>query len=106
MANLFLELPVILWTTWTFVLGACVGSLLNVCIARLPQEKSILWPSSRCGFCLRPIRWFDNIPLVSYWLLRGRCRHCGARIALREYKRMDGKNLEHPRCGGGRPNPC
>ena len=44
-----LKLPEILWTAWTFILGASIGSLLNVCIARLPLEKSILWPSSRCG---------------------------------------------------------
>ena len=61
MANLVFNLPVILWVAWTFILGAAVGSLLNVCVARLPLEKSILWPSSRCGNCLRPIRWFDNI---------------------------------------------
>jgi leader peptidase (prepilin peptidase)/N-methyltransferase len=85
MLNFAIQLPVILWTAWTFVLGACVGSLLNVCIARLPMEKSILWPSSRCGSCYRPIRWFDNIPLISYWALRGRCRHCGARFSIRYF---------------------
>jgi leader peptidase (prepilin peptidase)/N-methyltransferase len=86
MANfVFFNLPVILWTGWTFILGASVGSLLNVCIARLPLEKSILWPSSRCGNCFRPIRWFDNIPLISYWVLRGRCRNCGARFSIRYF---------------------
>src|SRR5436190_851597 len=64
-----------------FVLGAIVGSLLNVCIHRLPLEKSILWPGSRCSHCLQAIRWYDNIPLVSYLLLRGRCRDCGGRIS-------------------------
>jgi leader peptidase (prepilin peptidase) / N-methyltransferase len=85
MANLAFNLPVILWTVWTFILGAGVGSFLNVCIARLPLEKSVLWPSSRCGHCLLPIRWFDNIPLVSYWLLRGRCRNCGQRFSPRYF---------------------
>src|SRR5262249_47421956 len=69
----------------TFILGAVVGSFLNVCIYRMPLEKSILWPSSRCGHCLRPIRWYDNIPLISYWILRGRCRVCGASYSIRYF---------------------
>ena len=60
-----------------FVLGTIVGSLLNVCIHRLPLEKSIIWPGSRCSHCLQAIRWYDNVPLLSYVLLRGRCRTCG-----------------------------
>jgi leader peptidase (prepilin peptidase) / N-methyltransferase len=68
-----------------FVLGAAVGSFLNVCIYRLPLEKSILWPGSRCGHCLQPIRWYDNIPLVSYWLLVGRCRVCGTKFSARYF---------------------
>jgi leader peptidase (prepilin peptidase) / N-methyltransferase len=85
MVNLGVLLPVILWTVWTFMLGAAVGSLLNVCIARLPLEKSILWPPSHCGSCFRPIRWYDNIPLISYWVLRGRCRNCGASFSIRYF---------------------
>lgn len=69
-----------------FVMGAIVGSFLNVCIARLPQEKSLLWPNgSRCGHCFQPVRWYDNIPLVSYWVLRGRCRSCGAAFSSRYF---------------------
>jgi leader peptidase (prepilin peptidase)/N-methyltransferase len=68
-----------------FVLGALIGSFLNVCIYRLPLEKSIIWPGSRCGHCYQPIRWYDNIPLVSYWLLRGRCRTCGAPFPTRYF---------------------
>jgi leader peptidase (prepilin peptidase)/N-methyltransferase len=69
-----------------FLLGAAVGSFLNVCIYRLPMEKSIVWPmESRCGSCLQPIRWWDNIPLISYWLLRGRCRACGQRFSIRYF---------------------
>jgi leader peptidase (prepilin peptidase)/N-methyltransferase len=83
--GIFLHLPMILWVVWTFILGSAVGSLLNVCIARLPLEKSILWPMSRCGSCLQPIRWYDNIPLVSYWVLRGRCRSCGAPFSVRYF---------------------
>jgi leader peptidase (prepilin peptidase) / N-methyltransferase len=68
-----------------FVLGTIVGSLLNVCIHRLPLEKSIIWPGSRCGHCLQAIRWYDNIPLLSYLLLRGRCRACGTRYSPRYF---------------------
>jgi leader peptidase (prepilin peptidase)/N-methyltransferase len=65
-----------------FVMGAVVGSFLNVAIARLPLEKSLLWPSSRCGRCLQPIRWYDNLPLLSYLWLRGRCRSCGQTYSM------------------------
>jgi len=66
-----------------FVVGLIVGSFLNVCIHRLPQSMSIVRPGSRCPQCGRPIRPRDNIPLVSYLLLRGRCRDCGGRIPWR-----------------------
>jgi leader peptidase (prepilin peptidase)/N-methyltransferase len=69
----------------TFVLGAVVGSFLNVCIYRLPLEKTPLWPRSRCGKCLQPIHWSDNLPLVSWWLLRGRCRTCGQSFSFRYF---------------------
>jgi leader peptidase (prepilin peptidase)/N-methyltransferase len=63
-----------------------VGSFLNVCIYRLPKEKSPLWPlGSRCGSCFQPIRWYDNLPLLSYWRLRGRCRTCGAAFSVRYF---------------------
>ena len=71
--------------TFVFLLGTVVGSGLNVCVYRLPYEKSILWPGSRCGTCLQPIRWYDNLPLISYWVLRGKCRHCGARFSIRYF---------------------
>src|SRR5579871_6075873 len=67
------------------VFGAIVGSFLNVCIYRIPREKSILWPGSHCGRCLQPIRWYDNVPLLSYWILRGRCRNCGASYSMRYF---------------------
>jgi leader peptidase (prepilin peptidase)/N-methyltransferase len=66
-----------------FVFGTVVGSFLNVCIYRLPRGYSIVRPSSRCPTCQSPIKAYDNIPLISYILLRGRCRYCGARISLR-----------------------
>jgi leader peptidase (prepilin peptidase)/N-methyltransferase len=69
-----------------FITGTVVGSLLNVCIYRLAWEKSILWPlKSYCGHCYQPIRWYDNLPLVSYLVLRGRCRTCGAPFSWRYF---------------------
>ena len=63
--------------------GLLLGSFLNVCIARLPRHRSIVWPGSHCPRCSAPIRPWDNLPLVSYGLLRGRCRDCGGRIPIR-----------------------
>src|SRR5690242_1962292 len=61
--------------------GLALGSFLNVCIARLPRHESIVTPRSYCPHCKHPIRWYDNVPFVSYMLLRGRCRDCGGRIS-------------------------
>ena len=67
----------------TFLFGAIIGSFLNVCIYRIPAGESVVRPRSRCGACQTPIRSTDNIPILSYLLLRGRCRACGAGIAAR-----------------------
>ncbi len=66
-----------------FLLGLMVGSFLNVCIYRIPRRRSIVWPGSACPRCGRPVRWYDNVPVVSYLVLRGRCRDCGSRISIR-----------------------
>ena len=66
-----------------FCLGACIGSFLNVCISRLPENESIVHPGSRCPFCRSPIRYSDNIPLLSFLWLKGRCRQCSAQISIR-----------------------
>jgi leader peptidase (prepilin peptidase)/N-methyltransferase len=66
-----------------------IGSFLNVCICRLPREESIATPGSHCPECQRPIRFYDNIPLVSYLILRGRCRHCHLPISL-QYPLVEG----------------
>ena len=65
------------------LLGLLFGSFLNVLVVRLPADESIVSPRSRCLACGHPIRWYDNLPLLSYALLRGKCRDCGARIAWR-----------------------
>jgi len=75
-------------SAWPFgvfflLLGLCVGSFLNVCIHRRPAGKSLVWPPSHCTVCLAPIAWYDNIPIVSYLALRGRCRTCGTRFSVR-----------------------
>ena len=67
----------------SFVLGAATGSFLNVCIYRMPLEQSIITPGSRCMGCGTPVRWFDNIPIISWLLLRGRCRSCAAPFSIR-----------------------
>lgn len=64
------------------VLGLCVGSFLNVCIYRLPRGESLVSPPSRCPRCGKRLRWFDNIPVLSWVLLRGRCGQCRAPISV------------------------
>src|ERR1700684_3556832 len=73
------------WLIVVFLLGTAIGSFLNVVIARLPREKSLIWPGSHCGSCFQAIHWYDNIPLISYLWLRGRCRTCGARFSMRYF---------------------
>ena len=70
---------------WPFAafFGALIGSFLNVVVWRVPRGESLVAPSSHCPNCNHPIRWFDNIPVVSWLVLRGRCRDCGAPIAVR-----------------------
>jgi leader peptidase (prepilin peptidase) / N-methyltransferase len=68
-----------------FIVGAIVGSFLNVCISRIPNGESVIHPPSHCPKCQAPIPFFHNIPLVSYLLLRGRCCSCGERISFRYF---------------------
>src|SRR6195256_4778084 len=67
----------------TGVFGAIIGSFLNVVIHRLPREESIVFPNSRCPSCGAAISWYDNIPILSYVWLRGRCRSCKTGISPR-----------------------
>src|SRR5215210_6105303 len=67
---------------FAFAPALAVGSFLNVVAARLPEGRSLVFPGSACVSCGTEIAWYDNVPLVSYAVLRGRCRSCGARFGL------------------------
>ena len=69
--------------TFAALFGAIIGSFLNVCIHRLPRNTSIVWPASACPSCGRSLSWFENVPIVSYVFLGGRCRTCRAPITAR-----------------------
>jgi len=75
--------PPAITLTFTVILGLCVGSFLNVVIARLPAGRSIVYPGSSCPRCGKSIAWYDNLPVLSYALLRGRCRNCRNSISWR-----------------------
>lgn len=74
-------LPIVLWVA--AVTGGVIGSFLNVCIARWPANESVIKPRSRCPECKAPIAWYDNVPVLSWLVLRGRCRGCRNRISIR-----------------------
>jgi leader peptidase (prepilin peptidase)/N-methyltransferase len=70
-------------TVFVLAVGLILGSFLNVCIHRLPLGQSVVRPRSRCPCCSATVRWYDNVPILSWVLLRGRCRHCAAPISAR-----------------------
>ena len=71
------------WYAIIAAFGAVIGSFLNVCIYRLPRVESIVWPGSHCPACAASIAWYDNIPVISYLWLFGRCRNCHVPISIR-----------------------
>lgn len=76
-------IPMPLALAFVAFLGMTIGSFLNVCIYRLPIDKSIVWPGSACPSCARALAWYENIPVVSWLLLRGTCRSCRTPISMR-----------------------
>jgi leader peptidase (prepilin peptidase)/N-methyltransferase len=66
-----------------FIVGACIGSFLNVCVYRIPLNRSVVHPGSHCSACGAPIPWYNNLPIISWLVLRGRAACCGTRIDLR-----------------------
>ncbi|MBN2020142.1 MAG: prepilin peptidase [Sedimentisphaerales bacterium] len=78
-------IPDWLWLVFLFASGGCVGSFLNVVVYRIPRDKSLVFPPSSCPACGKHIRFYDNIPIVSWLLLLGRCRYCRARISPRYF---------------------
>ena len=73
----------------SIIFGGIVGSFLNVCIHRLPKGESIVLPGSHCPHCKNPIKYYDNLPLISYLLLKGKCRHCHEPISI-QYPLVEG----------------
>jgi leader peptidase (prepilin peptidase)/N-methyltransferase len=76
------QLPPWTFTLVGFIFGLMVGSFANVCISRLPKKESIVFPASHCPNCKKPIHMMDNIPLISYLLLKGQCRNCKQKISM------------------------
>jgi len=68
---------------WLIAVGACIGSFLNVFVYRLPLRKSLVHPPSHCPACGHPIRWYDNVPVIGWLKLRGKCRDCQSPISVR-----------------------
>lgn len=84
MTDIFPFSPTLI-SVFGFIFGSCIGSFLNVCILRIPEGASIIYPGSRCPACGHAIPFYHNIPLISYLVLRGRCRHCRNPISVRYF---------------------
>jgi leader peptidase (prepilin peptidase)/N-methyltransferase len=79
------SVPFHFWSFVMFVFGSMVGSFLNVCIHRMPRDLSVVSPPSHCPHCKYSIPWFLNVPLLTWLMLRGKCKNCGAPIAIRYF---------------------
>ncbi|MEE9602626.1 MAG: prepilin peptidase [Thermoguttaceae bacterium] len=77
------EIVSLLIAAWLFAVGGAIGSFLNVVVYRLPAGRSLVTPASHCPKCEHPIRWFDNLPMLGWVILGGRCRDCGGKISAR-----------------------
>ena len=77
------KIQLIIWLPAVFILGSVIGSFLNVCIYRIPAGESVVTPRSRCPHCLTTIRWYHNLPVLSWILLKGRCAYCSAPFSAR-----------------------
>jgi leader peptidase (prepilin peptidase)/N-methyltransferase len=73
----------VIYDVAAFVVGACIGSFLNVCVYRIPLNRSVVHPGSHCSACGAPIAWYNNLPILSWWVLRGRAACCGTKIDAR-----------------------
>lgn len=78
-----MAIPTAFWLVFLFALGACVGSFLNVVVYRLPRDMSLIHPASQCTSCGKGIAWYDNLPVASWFVLVGKCRHCGSPFSIR-----------------------
>ena len=74
---------ILFWCLWFAMVGACIGSFLNVLVYRLPRRKSLVRPPSHCPHCEHVIRWYDNVPVFGWIKLRGKCRNCRLPISVR-----------------------
>ena len=74
-------MPHALFIVWFFMLGACIGSFLNVVVWRLPRNESLITPPSHCPKCNHRLAWYDNLPIVGWIMLGGKCRYCKAPIS-------------------------
>ncbi len=72
-----------LGAVFAFVWGALWGSFANVCVVRVPLKLSVVRPGSKCFACNKPVAWYDNLPILSWFILRGKCRNCGAKFSIR-----------------------
>ncbi|OYZ21190.1 MAG: prepilin peptidase [Bdellovibrio sp. 28-41-41] len=83
MINDILQLPTEVQYFFFFLVGSILGSFANVVIYRLPEDLSVIRPGSHCYQCKKPVRWYDNIPILTWFILKGRCRNCGVAFSWR-----------------------